>query len=96
MLTITIIIIITFTSSVLEGVHRRQSLCKVFTCSQGNLEQLIWWEKLCSEKTYSKAGLEPLATQKTATFGGKAYRVHLRDQLFIITLTSSLLLSFLI
>ena len=32
-----IIIIITFTSSALKGVHKRQSLYKVFTCNQGNV-----------------------------------------------------------
>ena len=35
---IIIIIIVTFTSSVLEGVHKRQSLYKVFSSSQGNLK----------------------------------------------------------
>ena len=32
----------TFTSLVMEGVHKRQSLYKVFACNQGNLEQLIY------------------------------------------------------
>ena len=34
-----VIVIITFTSSALEGIHRRQIMpVMVFTCSQGNLE----------------------------------------------------------
>ena len=34
-----VIVIITFTSSALKGIHRRQvKPVRVFTCSQGNLE----------------------------------------------------------
>jgi len=42
---IIIIIIIHFTSLALEGIHKRHSLCEVFTQSHRNLNILSIWQK---------------------------------------------------
>ena len=59
-----IIIIISFASLALEGVHRRLGLYRVLTHSQGNLDakgepRTTNTGQIMYRKNYSKAGLEP-------------------------------------
>ena len=64
-----IIIIISFISLALKGIHKRLGLYKVLTHSQGNLEakgepRATNTGQIKYRKTYSKAGLEPQATRR--------------------------------
>ena len=84
-----IIIIITFTSSALKCIHKRQSLYEVFTFSQGNLEQLIWWNQWYTENLLQgwtgtvshPAGANPeLLETRTQTF----FKVNLHLYMYMI------------
>ena len=84
-----VIITITFASSALEGIHRRQSLYEVLTHSQGNLEskgerrttniEQIMYIKIPTPRLDRNHRLS--RDWPGTTLGGQAWRGHLSDRL---------------